>query len=118
MSLPFTSALSAYWTLTWGGSGAAANGHEQELQLNTLVDTPQKYHRSFGGKLEARKKEYQKMVNQYYDLATSFYEYGKNVTVTISALSVLVLLNEQCIGISCREEPGHFFICITLYIMS
>jgi hypothetical protein len=38
----------------------------------------QKYHTSFGGDLAARKKEYQDMVNKYYDLATSFYEYGED----------------------------------------
>jgi sterol 24-C-methyltransferase len=36
----------------------------------------QNYHATFGGDLAARKKEYQDMVNKYYDLATSFYEYG------------------------------------------
>lgn len=37
----------------------------------------QNYHTSFGGDVEARKKEYADMVNKYYDLATSFYEYGE-----------------------------------------
>jgi hypothetical protein len=37
---------------------------------------PQKYHSAFGGDVDARKKEYADMVNKYYDLSTSFYEYG------------------------------------------
>lgn len=36
----------------------------------------QKYHTAFGGNVAARKAEYADMVNKYYDLATSFYEYG------------------------------------------
>jgi hypothetical protein len=38
----------------------------------------QRYHTTHGGELETRKKQYQDMVNKYYDLATSFYEYGKD----------------------------------------
>ncbi len=38
---------------------------------------PQNYHEAHGGDLAARKKEYADMVNKYYDLSTSFYEYGK-----------------------------------------
>lgn len=34
------------------------------------------YHASFGGSLESRKAAYADMVNKYYDLSTSFYEYG------------------------------------------
>ncbi|CAI7813985.1 unnamed protein product, partial [Closterium sp. NIES-53] len=34
------------------------------------------YHESFGGSDSARKSNYTDMVNKYYDLVTSFYEYG------------------------------------------
>lgn len=37
----------------------------------------QKYHTAHGGDVEARKGQYADMVNKYYDLATSFYEYGE-----------------------------------------
>jgi hypothetical protein len=36
----------------------------------------QKYHTTHGGEVQARKAQYADMVNKYYDLATSFYEYG------------------------------------------
>ncbi|GJN41332.1 hypothetical protein PR202_gn00692 [Eleusine coracana subsp. coracana] len=36
----------------------------------------EKYHGYYGGKEESRKSNYTDMVNKYYDLATSFYEYG------------------------------------------
>eukprot|EP00879_Flechtneria_rotunda_P021793 GHRR01022980.1.p1 GENE.GHRR01022980.1~~GHRR01022980.1.p1 ORF type:complete len:152 (+),score=22.77 GHRR01022980.1:758-1213(+) len=36
----------------------------------------QKYHTTHGGDVQARKEQYADMVNKYYDLATSFYEYG------------------------------------------
>lgn len=34
------------------------------------------YHSTFGGDLAERKAKYADMVNKYYDLSTSFYEYG------------------------------------------
>lgn len=45
-------------------------------QVKNAVDSYEKYHTSFGGDLEKRKQDYTDMVNKYYDLATSFYEYG------------------------------------------
>ncbi|XP_061996534.1 cycloartenol-C-24-methyltransferase isoform X2 [Rosa rugosa] len=36
----------------------------------------EKYHVCYGGEEEARKSNYTDMVNKYYDLVTSFYEYG------------------------------------------
>ena len=44
--------------------------------VSDAVDGYEKYHTSFGGDVEARKSMYADMVNRYYDLATSFYEYG------------------------------------------
>eukprot|EP00878_Enallax_costatus_P007298 GHUV01007644.1.p1 GENE.GHUV01007644.1~~GHUV01007644.1.p1 ORF type:complete len:214 (+),score=13.11 GHUV01007644.1:124-765(+) len=40
------------------------------------IDKYEKYHTTHGGDVESRKKQYADMVNKYYDLATSFYEYG------------------------------------------
>lgn len=37
----------------------------------------QAYHTAHGGDLAERKARYTDMVNKYYDLATSFYEYGE-----------------------------------------
>lgn len=41
------------------------------------ADWLQKYHTTHGGDVDARKAQYADMVNKYYDLATSFYEYGE-----------------------------------------
>eukprot|EP00879_Flechtneria_rotunda_P011009 GHRR01011504.1.p1 GENE.GHRR01011504.1~~GHRR01011504.1.p1 ORF type:complete len:345 (+),score=80.65 GHRR01011504.1:506-1540(+) len=40
------------------------------------IDKYEKYHTTHGGDVQARKEQYADMVNKYYDLATSFYEYG------------------------------------------
>ncbi|CAM6128200.1 unnamed protein product [Calypogeia fissa] len=40
------------------------------------VDDYEKYHTQYGGDEEKRKANYTDMVNKYYDLVTSFYEYG------------------------------------------
>lgn len=45
-------------------------------QIAQDIDSYEKYHTTHGGDVEARKAQYADMVNKYYDLATSFYEYG------------------------------------------
>lgn len=45
-------------------------------EVKDAVDSYGNYHDSYGGEKEGRKKAYMDMVNKYYDLATSFYEYG------------------------------------------
>ncbi|GAB2232755.1 hypothetical protein Droror1_Dr00011809 [Drosera rotundifolia] len=42
----------------------------------SAVNEYEKYHVYYGGDSEERKSMYSDMVNKYYDLATSFYEYG------------------------------------------
>lgn len=51
-------------------------GKLEKKDVKSAVDQYEKYHASFGGEEEARKANYTDMVNKYYDLATSFYEYG------------------------------------------
>ncbi|XP_023764165.1 cycloartenol-C-24-methyltransferase-like [Lactuca sativa] len=55
-------------------SGLSGNIKKDEVLF--AVDRYEKYHASFGGLDEERKANYMDMVNKYYDLATSFYEYG------------------------------------------
>ncbi|KAL3622540.1 Cycloartenol-C-24-methyltransferase 1 [Castilleja foliolosa] len=45
-------------------------------QVLSAVDKYEKYHVCYGGAEEERKENYTDMVNKYYDLVTSFYEYG------------------------------------------
>ncbi|XP_042439361.1 cycloartenol-C-24-methyltransferase 1-like [Zingiber officinale] len=40
------------------------------------MDRYENYHDSYGGEEEFRKANYSDMVNKYYDLATSFYDFG------------------------------------------
>ncbi|KAG2640824.1 hypothetical protein PVAP13_2KG120800 [Panicum virgatum] len=51
-------------------------GKINKAEVKSAVDEYEKYHGYYGGKEEARKSNYTDMVNKYYDLATSFYEYG------------------------------------------
>ncbi|KAL3815098.1 hypothetical protein ACJIZ3_016366 [Penstemon smallii] len=51
-------------------------GKIDKTDVLSAVDKYEKYHVSYGGKEEERKANYTDMVNKYYDLVTSFYEYG------------------------------------------
>ncbi|CAN6222684.1 unnamed protein product [Urochloa humidicola] len=51
-------------------------GKINKEEVKSAVDEYEKYHGYYGGREEARKSNYTDMVNKYYDLATSFYEYG------------------------------------------
>ncbi|CAL9152640.1 unnamed protein product [Musa hybrid cultivar] len=51
-------------------------GSIKKEDVQSAVDRYEKYHVCFGGEEETRKANYSDMVNKYYDLATSFYEFG------------------------------------------
>ncbi|KAL8142799.1 hypothetical protein V2J09_015831 [Rumex salicifolius] len=51
-------------------------GKIEKDEVLSAVDQYEKYHSYHGGKDEERKANYTDMVNKYYNLATSFYEYG------------------------------------------
>ncbi|KAL5197178.1 hypothetical protein ABZP36_000690 [Zizania latifolia] len=55
---------------------SGVGGEITKDEVKSAVDEYEKYHGYYGGKEEARKSNYTDMVNKYYDLATSFYEYG------------------------------------------
>lgn len=64
---------------TIGGAidlASGVGGNIQKGQMRTAVEEYEKYHMYYGGDEDARKSNYTDMVNKYYDLATSFYEYG------------------------------------------
>jgi len=50
-------------------------GTREDIQ-NTFTDYVALYDESKGGNVETRKSKYTQMVNQFYDLATDFYEFG------------------------------------------
>ncbi|XP_023914352.1 cycloartenol-C-24-methyltransferase [Quercus suber] len=56
-----------------------ASGVGGKIDKNAVlsaVDQYEKYHVFYGGEEEERKANYSDMVNKYYDLVTSFYEFG------------------------------------------
>ncbi|KAK9913058.1 hypothetical protein M0R45_036884 [Rubus argutus] len=55
---------------------SGVGGKIDKNEVLSAVDKYEKYHVCYGGEEEARKSNYTDMVNKYYDLVTSFYEYG------------------------------------------
>ncbi|KAL6981160.1 Cycloartenol-C-24-methyltransferase [Sarracenia purpurea var. burkii] len=51
-------------------------GKIEKEEVLSAVDKYEKYHGYYGGEEAERKANYTDMVNKYYDLVTSFYEYG------------------------------------------
>ncbi|XP_031273772.1 cycloartenol-C-24-methyltransferase-like [Pistacia vera] len=51
-------------------------GTIDKTQVFSAVEKYEKYHVFYGGEEEERKANYTDMVNKYYDLVTSFYEFG------------------------------------------
>ncbi|XP_074557404.1 cycloartenol-C-24-methyltransferase 1-like [Curcuma longa] len=55
---------------------SGVGGKIKKEDIQSAVEQYEKYHTSYGGDEESRKANYSDMVNKYYDLATSFYEFG------------------------------------------
>ncbi|KAG6478498.1 cycloartenol-C-24-methyltransferase 1-like isoform X2 [Zingiber officinale] len=51
-------------------------GKIKKEDVQSAAQQYENYHASYGGEEELRKSNYSDMVNKYYDLATSFYEFG------------------------------------------
>ncbi|KAJ0095777.1 hypothetical protein Patl1_17159 [Pistacia atlantica] len=51
-------------------------GKIDKSEVLSAVEKYEKYHVCYGGEEEERKANYTDMVNKYYDLVTSFYEFG------------------------------------------
>ncbi|KAG2668705.1 hypothetical protein I3760_14G004000 [Carya illinoinensis] len=51
-------------------------GKLEKKDVLLAVEKYEKYHAAYGGEEEDRKANYTDLVNKYYDLATSFYEFG------------------------------------------
>uniref|UniRef100_A0A0A0LD12 Methyltransferase n=1 Tax=Cucumis sativus TaxID=3659 RepID=A0A0A0LD12_CUCSA len=51
-------------------------GKLEKNEVLSAVEKYEKYHVCYGGEEEERKANYTDMVNKYYDLVTSFYEFG------------------------------------------
>ncbi|KAI3739082.1 hypothetical protein L2E82_29473 [Cichorium intybus] len=55
---------------------SGVGGNIEKDEILSAVDKYEKYHTTFGGLDEERIANYTDVVNKYYDLVTSFYEYG------------------------------------------
>ncbi|KAJ7982240.1 Methyltransferase [Quillaja saponaria] len=55
---------------------SGVGGKIDKIQVLSAVDKYEKYHVCYGGEEKERKANYSDMVNKYYDLVTSFYEFG------------------------------------------
>ncbi|CAJ1934217.1 unnamed protein product [Sphenostylis stenocarpa] len=55
---------------------SGVGGKIEKSQILSAVEKYEKYHVCYGGQEEERKANYTDMVNKYYDLSTSFYEFG------------------------------------------
>lgn len=55
---------------------SGVGGKIEKNEVLSAVQKYEKYHVCHGGDEEERRANYTDMVNKYYDLATSFYEYG------------------------------------------
>ncbi|XP_057495607.1 cycloartenol-C-24-methyltransferase-like [Actinidia eriantha] len=55
---------------------ATVGGMMEKEEVFSAVEKYEKYHGYCGGEEKERKDNYSDMVNKYYDLVTSFYEYG------------------------------------------
>lgn len=70
MALPGQLARDAHH-LASGLGGSISSPHVQ-----AAVTSYEKYHTTYGGDVQIRKANYADLANKYYDLVTSFYEYG------------------------------------------
>ncbi|PON57538.1 Sterol methyltransferase [Trema orientale] len=55
---------------------SGVGGKIEKNQVLSAVEKYEKYHACYGGEEEERKANYTDMFNKYYDLVTSFYEFG------------------------------------------
>ncbi|KAK9189270.1 hypothetical protein WN944_020676 [Citrus x changshan-huyou] len=55
---------------------SGVGGKIDKTEVLSAVEKYEKYHVCYGGEEEERKANYTDMVNKYYDLVTSFYEFG------------------------------------------
>ena len=52
------------------------DGHKRRRVMTTIRDYMGFFDESDGGGVEARKAQYARMINHYYDVVTDFYEHG------------------------------------------
>ncbi|KAF3787262.1 Cycloartenol-C-24-methyltransferase [Nymphaea thermarum] len=90
----------------------SVGGKIEKKEVLSAVDQYEKYHVSFGGREEDRKSNYADMVNKYYDLSTSFYEFGWGESFHFAprwkkeSLQESIKRHEHFLALQLRLEPG------------
>ncbi|CAH9098961.1 unnamed protein product [Cuscuta epithymum] len=88
-------------------------GKIDKSEVLSAVDKYEKYHGYYGGEEEERKNNYTDMVNKYYDLVTSFYEYGWGESFHFAprwngeTLQESIKRHEHFLALQLNLKPGH-----------
>ncbi|CAI0393813.1 unnamed protein product [Linum tenue] len=87
-------------------------GKIEKKEVLSAVEQYEKYHNLYGGADEERKSNYTDMVNKYYDLATSFYEFGWGESFHFAhrfngeSLRESIKRHEHFLGLQLALKPG------------
>ncbi|ESW20897.1 hypothetical protein PHAVU_005G023700 [Phaseolus vulgaris] len=87
-------------------------GKIEKTEVLSAVDKYEKYHVCYGGEEEERKANYTDMVNKYYDLVTSFYEFGWGESFHFAhrwngeSLRESIKRHEHFLALQLRLQPG------------
>lgn len=88
-------------------------GRIDKDEVLDAVNKYEKYHGYYGGEEEERKANYTDMVNKYYDLVTSFYEYGWGESFHFAprwkgeSLKESIKRHEHFLALQLGLKPGH-----------
>ncbi|KAF7137453.1 hypothetical protein RHSIM_Rhsim07G0057300 [Rhododendron simsii] len=88
-------------------------GKIEKDEVLSAVDKYEKYHSYYGGEEKERKDNYTDMVNKYYDLVTSFYEYGWGESFHFAhrlkgeSLRESIKRHEHFLALQLGLKPGH-----------
>ncbi|XP_009626683.1 cycloartenol-C-24-methyltransferase 1-like [Nicotiana tomentosiformis] len=91
---------------------SGVGGKINKEKVLSAVDKYEKYHGYYGGEEEERKINYTDMVNKYYDLSTSFYEYGWGESFHFAprwkgeSLQESIKRNEHFLALQLGLKPG------------
>ncbi|KAK4743857.1 hypothetical protein SAY87_010169 [Trapa incisa] len=92
---------------------AGVGGKIDKSDVLSAVDTYEKYHTCYGGEEQERKSNYTDMVNKYYDLVTSFYEFGWGESFHFAprwkgeSLKESITRHEHFLALQLELKPGH-----------
>ncbi|PPS18348.1 hypothetical protein GOBAR_AA02227 [Gossypium barbadense] len=96
-------------------------GKIEKAEVLSAVEQYERYHVFYGGEEEERKANYTDMVNKYYDLVTSFYEFGWGESFHFAprwngeSLKESIKRHEHFLALQLGLKPGHkaSFLCST-----